>query len=433
MRKIIILAFFAFLLPVASAAVSSQEAVNLVSSTLLFENESTEILPSVLIGYLNQKYWVVSVVSGESLNSLVPVSSKDPADVAKTPSERRELVRTAFIIRNYSQLKESLAKQGKWVFSSTDSRFLQQLAADLGDERFDLETARTELSQYPDIQGSIDLLQEGLSRLKQQAELLSKETDGLIEFESAFMRTPDTNSVNSFKAEFDAITGAHEETERLMNAYVSGLDKVKQEVAQTKLDIDTKRSLSNLLSSPQRLQGFSSMISNAALFEEKLQEIFDNALARRDTLTANLGTRIEKNKAFQALYGTSQGLIEKTNGDYSTLEEAVNSIFAGEFEPLWKEQNELAKLKEGWKKAQAYYNAGNYGLAVQLSASAKNSAIKIYRAGFKEPEKQTGINTGLLINGIIVLVVLLILLFALRNRKKLYSLVSEPLGGQEYE
>ena len=432
MNKSIFIAVFLLVFGVVFSAVSSQQAVNFVSGSLVFEGETTEILPNVQIEHARQKYWVVSVVAGESLNALVPVGAKEPAEIARTPAEKRELIRTAFVLRIYSQLKDSLVKQDQWVFSTVNSRFLEQAAGDAGEERFDLATVRSEVNKYPEIQGGIDLVQEYLDDLKIGIEAAAKKTGGVVELETAYLGKPDTNSLNNLKQEFDEATKSFEETEALLNKYLAELDKVKQAVAQTDLSIDTKRSLQNLLAAPTRLQRLPVFIASSALFGEKLQEIFDNALGRRDTLLANLETRIEKSKAFQALFGSNQELIEKTNGNYSTLKEAVDSIFSPELEQQWKEQNELAKLKEDWKKAQAYYSSVDYSRALQFAKGSSNSAIRIYREGFKEPEQQ-GINTALLFNGIIILVVLLIILYAAKNRKKLFALVSEPFEGKEYE
>lgn len=436
MIKIIFIPFFlAFFASLSYAEVSGQEAIDFVSlkNNFLFDGETPEILPNAQIEYARQKYWVVSIVSGNSLNALIPVTAGTTAEIARTASEKRELTRAAFVLRSYTLLKDSLAKQDQWVFSTVNSRFLQQLAGELNDERFDLATARSELKQYPEIQGGMDLVQEKLDSLKTSIEVASKKTSVIVELESTYFNQPDINSLGNLKQEFDDATKSFGNMRGLLNGYLSELDKVKQAVAQTTLSIDTKRSLANLLAAPLRLQRLPSMIASAALFEEKLQEIFDSALARMYTLLANLDTRIERNTAFQLLFGSNQELIGKTKGEYSTLKGIVEGIFSPQLESLWKEQSELAKLREDWKKAQAYYNSGDYSLAAQFAKSSANSAIRVYRAGFREQQPEQGSNTALLINGIIFLVLLLIILYAFRNRKKLLSLVSEPLGEKEYE
>jgi hypothetical protein len=242
--------------------------------------------------------------------------------------------------------------------------------------------------------------------------------------------------VDRIKKDFDEAIEGIKEAETLYSSYLSELDKVRQSIAQTELSIETKRSIGNLLGTPKELQGLKSMTAAATFFQDELQKLFDNALATRDTLLANLETRIEKSIAFQELFGSNSELIEKTNGDFSTLKGIADYILSpelGEKGLVWKEESELVKLKENWKKAQAYYNAGNYSLAEQFARQATASALKIFKQGFQEIEQEGGANISLLINWAIVLVVLLIILLAARNRKKLLALVSEPLEGREYE
>ncbi len=441
MRKSVLIVFFlAFWLGVF-CQVSSQEALNFASQKgFLIGSETAEILPNAQITHSKEPYWVVAVMYGESLNVLIPIKAKDKAEVPADEASRRALIKTGFVLRSYASFKDSLVKQDKWLFTSANVSFLNQLAVDLGNEHFDLETVKSELNKHPDLQGSLAIqddiidVQNNLDKLKVGIQAAGKAIDSAREWEAPYLNKPDTNSIDNLEKNFDSATQKIALLQAQKNDYLTALEKVRQEIAQTDLPIDTKKSLQNLLDYPASLQRIAGIITYGTSFEESLQGIFDNVRVKREDLLKSLASRIERNNAYQILFGESQLLIERTNGRYSTLQEAADSILDPEVELLWKEENELQLLRESWKSAQSYYNSQQYSLAIQAGGKAMNSAVRVFKGGFKSQNPPPGPDTNLLITGIIVLVVIIIIIYALRNRGKLMSLVSpQEVENDEYK
>jgi hypothetical protein len=278
----------------------------------------------------------------------------------------------------------------------------------------------------------VDIVKSDLDALRISVEDANEKIDEAIEEEQAYLSKPDTNGLDDWKMVMDDATQTIALTQDFLNNYFSELDKVKQAVAASDKDIDEKRSLQNLLDAPRQTQSISTFTGSANLMETEIQKIFDNAIIQREDLISNLNTRVARNDAYSQLFGANQLLIEKSNGDYSSLDQAVNSILSDELEFFWKEENEVTKLKENWRKAEAYYNQGNYALAEQFGKRTHTSAIRIYISGFKEQEEDTGPNYALLVNGIILVFIVLIVLYAIRNRKKLLALTSQEDSDEYY-
>jgi hypothetical protein len=435
-RRILIALFLAVLVVNTGAPISSQKAVNFVSleNDFLFEGENTEIFPNVQIRRGSESYWVVSILSGDTISTLIPLKGDSIPQIPVLESENRVLIKTGYVLRSYQLLKENLVQQNQWIFTTSTENDLRGLVDQLRDERFDLQTSRVQLVDYPEIQGGIDLVLEDVDELRLALEATAVSIDGMREIESAYFRKPDTNSLSDLQDSFEQTVGDTAISRQLFTNYLSELDLVQQAVAQTDLTIDTKTSLQNLLApdnQPVRLQTITTTARNGEFFIEELQKIFDTATAQRENLLANLKTRVEKNNAFSVLFGTDAELIERTNGAYTNVEEAVEDIFSEDKQPFWKEQNEVIELRENWKKAESFYRNGDYTLAEQHGDRSQRSIIRIFKTGFAEIEQETGPNTTLLVNGIIILVILLIVVYVARNRGKLLGIVSQ--NDDEYE
>jgi len=425
LRSIVLLFAVCFLLSNAFAAISGQEALAFASKNNYFlqGNEIAEISPNVKITHNSKAYWAVSIVSGDSLTGLIPVSV-DSASIPSKNTDRKKIIETAYYLRSHDQIKRNALQYDQWVFSSLNSKRMDELATKLKSESsLDLTTIESELTDYPALLGILEEIKQDIESMHPKATALASELSATSSFESNFYNNPDTSDLETLKAKFENAFGKITVLEQEKTAYLLDVDELLQGIAQTGLAIETKQSLGALANAPQREIAFVSGLSNSsANLKDSLLGSFDTALSRSQTLADDLETRIKRNNSYAVLYGQDNDIIEKTSA--SSLEGLVGLVLSDEYQPYWKNQEELAGMRDSWQKAEAYFKNGNFETAVSFAAKTKKSALKVHEDGFTEPD--TMLDTDFLITMAVLIIILLIILYAVKNRKKLFSLVSEP-------
>jgi hypothetical protein len=413
-------------------AVSGAEAVNFVEKTnhFLFEGEYAEIYPVVRISHNGQKYWVVSVLSGGSITGFIPVEDSKEMRLPEGKLARKRLVKTAHYLRLYDKLKGDFSRQGAWVLKNTDIDFFNALANELKSERVDLTTIGSELGGYSSLQIMVAGLREQLDSLRSLAEETAAKMGEFKGLESDFFSKPDTNSLDDFVGALDAVFRSVESFDSARAAYLADLDELKQGIAQTELGVESKRSLNALASVPLKMIEASSRITNALNLQEKTDEAYSTAMNQSDDFVQNLAVREKRSTAWLAIYGFDNDIIEavKLQG-VNSLQSLVELILDESYLYQWREQNTVSMLQESWSKTTAYFDNGSFDSAKQFAEKSKKQALKIFKGGFAEPEKP--INTDLLISGVVLLIVVLFILYAVRNREKLSSLIIQPESEEE--
>ncbi|MBN2067913.1 MAG: hypothetical protein JW744_05585, partial [Candidatus Diapherotrites archaeon] len=419
-------ACFLLLLP-AGLSISSQEALDFVSkqNSLLYSNETIELFPNVKIRHSSKDYFVVAVLSNESLSGFIPVLDKSPAEIPESLSARRDLVKTAYSLRHFQLLKESAAQQGQWIFDAKNVKFFSDLSNDLKNERVDLTTVETELSGYASLQLEIAGLRAQLEEMYPAASSASSSISGAISFESDYLSGPDTNKLSRLQSTFNQCFDEIQGLDSMRSDYVSELDKVMQAIALSGLPIETKQGLNNLLSVPTTLQQLSLKADTAIVLDEEFNKIFANAQSGLGNFVDGLSARESRNSAFQSLYGSDDGLLAKTG--QQSLSNLVEFILLPEYVYKWNKQGSVESMQLNWLKAETFYNSGSFEEAENYAGKARDDAIRVYEAGLFPGN---GTDTDLLFAGAIILIIALIILFAVKNRQKLMSLVS---GGEEEE
>ncbi len=403
-----------------AVGLSSQEAVDFVSkqNNFLYPGETVEIFPNVKISYKHDEFFVVAVLSGSSLSGFIPVDDKEK-EVPLSLVARRELLKTAYALRYFQQLKENSAKQGLWLFDAKNAKFFSDLSDDLKNERVDLTTVGVSLEEYSLLQYAADDLREQLDAMYPVADDIGSAVSAAVSSESGFFAAPDTNGLKRFQSKFGDAFEAMAGLEALRSTYTADLDELRQAVALTDLPIDTKQSLNRLMNVPDRLQQFKQKATEAIALEEQFDKIFEDALSNLEGLVAGLATREKRNSAFQVLYGQEDVILSETG--QQSLKQLIDLILLEEYIFRWKEQGAVATVKANWTKAETFYNNGSFALAEQFAEDAKEDALRVYSAGLVEDSD--AINTDLVFTGAALLIVALIVLYALRNRKKLAALV----------
>jgi len=414
----------------AGFAASSQEAIDFVSkqNNFLSENETAGIFPDVKIRSSGHYFFTVTVLSADSsLAGFIPVADATPMQLPDSLVARRELIKTAYVLRFEQQLKQSSSQQGSWIFDAGNQKFFSELADELKNEKVDLTTIKTELQKYPALQQysalqqNMDDLIEQLDAMRPLASDISEAIAAAVEFETNFISAPDTNRVSALQSKFNDAFDLIAELDALRSIYLADLDKAKQAIALTDLTIETKRSLNSLADIPEKLstQQFGFKADNATALGEKFNQIFSNATRNLDNFTTGLATREKRNSAFQVLYGQSDDLMKKTG--QQSLQQLVNFILREDYALRWTKQGSVTEMQGNWAKAETFYGNGSFELAEQYAGKAKEDAIRVYDGGVED----NGVfDTDLLFTGIILLIIALIVLFILKNRKKLLKLVA---------
>jgi len=403
-------------------AISSQEAIDFATkqNNFLYSGETAEIFPNSQIRNKGTRYWVITVLSSGSLAGFIPVNSSNSPGLPDSSIARRELIKTAYALRYEKQLNDSSSKQGTWIFDAKNVKFFSDLAQDLKNEKVDLTTVKTGLDGFPSLQNDADALSSGLDSLHPIASQISDSLREATSFETSFLAGPDTNKLRLFEQKFQDGFDLINELEAERQAYLADKESLRQSIALTDLPIETKKSLYSLANVPNSLQQFGSKVSLAIDLEESLSEVFDNSQSNLDTLTTGLATREKRNSAFQALYGRDEDVLEATQ--QPSLSRLFNVLQAEENIFLWENQDSLAEAGENWEKAEAFYESGSFKQAENFAARAKGPALRVYADGPKE--QQTVFDPSTFYTGIILLIIVLIILYAIRNRGKLKALVS---------
>jgi len=429
-----LLALMAILLFCSQAfAISAQDAVNFTTkqNNFLYSGEEVEIFPNTRIKDSRKDYWVVTVLSGQSLSGFIPVRDSSTPELPNSTITRRELIKTAYVLRYQIELNKSSSQQGLWLFDAQNVKFFSDLGQDLKNERIDLTTIWTSLEGFSQLQNQVDSLNDQLDDMYPLSEDISKGLLDATSTETKFLAEPDTNGLkefrNAFVDNFDLIKNL--ESER--SAYLAELDALRQAIALTGLPLETKQGLNSLANIPSKFQQFSSKATLALDLEEKLVAIFDSAQANVDSLTLDLVTREERNDAFQAMYGNDSEIYEETG--QNTLSQLFDILLADEFFYEWENQSDLLGAKEEWEKAVSFFQSGSFDLAKTQAVKAKRDALKTYEGGLME--QNPIVDTDLLFTGVVLLIVAIILIYAIRNRDRLSSLISgsgEELEGDDF-
>ncbi len=436
----VIAGVFLLLLGAAFAA-SSQEAIDFVSkqNNFLTENETAGVYPDVKIRNSGKYFFVVTVLSTDSsLAGFIPVSDAEPMQLPESLVARRELIKTAYVLRYYLQLEKSVGdstQKSYWLFNADTAKYFSDLAQDLKNERIDLVTVKSNLEGFPELQNKTDALKNQLDEMFPLAEDISAAVLDATYSKENFVANPDTNKLKDFERKFQTVFDLIESIDSKRSIYLEGekksssdtcsnivsLDCLRQGIGETTLSIETIRSLNTLANISQNFQNFSSIASLSTRLKERINQIFSKVDSPSfiTGLTDDLTTREKRNSAFQVLYGQSDELMKKTG--QQTLSNLVDFILQDDYVFKWIKQGSVTEMQSNWAKAETFYGNGSFDDAERYAGTAKEDALRVYEGGLEEDGQ---FDTDLLFTGIILLIIVLIVLFIIKNRKKLFKLIA---------
>ena len=108
-------------------------------------------------------------------------------------------------------------------------------------------------------------------------------------------------------------------------------------------------------------------------------------------------------------------------------------ISADESIDRWKEKSLMAKAREDWQKAAGFYSSGRFDVAAQFADTARKNALAVYVAGFEEIVEVGPDYSGYVVWGAVGLVALGLLIFILRNLKKIKGAILTESPSDEWD
>jgi len=142
------------------------------------------------------------------------------------------------------------------------------------------------------------------------------------------------------------------------------------------------------------------------------------SIKEADNVSKNLDLRLKMEIAYSEIYADDAKLKKDIGEDYSTLSKSANLILSKDYYDKWKNQELAKKFKASWDKVNIYYGKMQYDDAIKSAKEAKQQAISIVAEGYLVIEPKPQPNYTLLIEGLAALLVLVAILYAVRNRKK---------------
>lgn len=419
------------LLSVGFFAISSSEALDFVSkqNSFLLNSESASLLPSVPISSGSSDFWVVAIVSSDSVVTFVPINT-DSALISDKVIEKRNLIETAYVLRNLVPFVDS---QGDaWVSSSVFSQFYSDLSIDLSNSIFSFENVKSELekNELSSLAKDVDVIVSSLKNLASSSSKIASFSVDLKTFETSFFYTPDVNQLSDLKEDYDLIFDYVIKLDSDFVSLKSKIDLLKQGIASSALSVSDKTSLQSLASLPTKSNRIPSQKSFVVSSSDFIDSLFSSAVSKSEFLVSNLESRILRNSAYQEMFGYNEVLFNNTKEKFSSLQQSYSTIMDPNYEFYWVNQKAVNELKNNWAKANSFFENSKYNLASEYALDSIDNVLDISKDGFVSSEIEQDFSVIYYLVGLGVGLILIIFLFKKFKSKKKSD--KENSGNEDY-
>ena len=433
-KKTLFLAVLLLFFPIYANSISANNAVSFVTQEnhFLFEDEDYQ-LPVVEITHEGKKYWVIPILSGNTLVTFFPVKS-EAKELSLSKPLNRQLFKTADTLRSLSVEKERISKnqQVDWLFASNYVLIFEELSRGLENEIFEMNIIESTLNNA-DVSSQVNRMNSSLSAMSLKSGGLTQSITEAIAAEAAFASAPDALSAAKLKDEFD---DAFEELFSL-NAdalsYRDEIQKLKQLISVSDADAATKDYLVSLADPPAEFNNIGRDVTNALSLQQAINGMYANVDSRADSLLAEFESRVERDKAFRLLYSENTSISRRTEGEFSSLQQIVNFILDENNRPYWKNKELISAMESKWSQAVRNFNERNYALAETFAEKAADDAVAIFNQGFIEAAQPPLLPQELIFQLVIALLALLAILYLYNNRGKIIKFVKQGSEEEEVE
>ncbi len=342
------------------------------------------------------KYWSVSVLLNDTTRTIIPVADKDSVLVPKGVL-RTNLISANYLIQRLTALKSSIP----WFVSLTTSNSLEELANAVDNEQFDIDIVSEAVTGNA-LKSKVAALKGELATISTEIRQSSSDVKTLSQTETTVLNVSiDTTQTLSLPDSYADLFARIDSIKNSAAAYDNAVSSVKNDIATlSNMDSQQKSQLLGLLSPLGPNQTLSSAMSSyantAADNAQRVSTEYASLPTKTSALEAELELRLLRVAAFASLYGEDKGFKSSTN--FSTLEQAAQTILNESNKPLFVNQSDVIKLEGAWENAENAFSKRQYATAKELGDKAKGLVKLIVNAGVKEDESasaQQNLVTGL--------------------------------------
>lgn len=417
MRKLLLTAILCILL--LAPTVCGYNTKDYITKQNHFLNESEALeTPAIKLLSDDESYLVVPVVSGDALVTFIPLTANEEG-VSTSKVTNRELFEAADVLRGYvlNQQKVSKTPSANWYVTPINADFYSSLSSSLLAEPAYLNLVGESLNSNDAWEQIYDLVEMLGAMSDKSLEIEAAMRDALA-LEAKFKYEVDADEVYAMDGVFGRVFSLTQDLEVQSKEYHAQLELLKQTISLSDIDFDSKSSLLNVVEPPPEFEQISKQALDSRYLELIIDEIYLTQVSRTDDLLEVFESKVRMNSAYKKIYTQDEELLQLSS-DFISLADSVAIILNNENKPYWVAQDKVQKIEVDWRALENAYNRADYELAEQHASRVKSNLKSIYRAGFVEVEPEPLLSQDLIYTLVFILIALLIIIYAARNRENL--------------
>ncbi len=398
---------------------------------VLRENETVKKF--IVISYESKPYYVVQISANDAVVGYIALE-KFNKKVVEEKVKSKVLFQTAEFIARYTDFKKEVNDNPSYIWFILKYNDIPTIKQKLENEKLELSLIAQTVSSHEGVSKANALSSMLDVIISELDELHSKMLDA-VSFESQFLKEPIAGEEIQLKEKLIDSYETLEGVFRDKQEYESLLLQLKIDIANDpELDRDTKKQLNETADLPDEAKEIDKWYTSATnmQFKENLESIYLDASDKSTSYAEQVASRLKRDSCYRFIYEENTELEKKTNNELMTLKEAYTLIMDEKNYDKWKNRLALKELKTNWAKMLSNLEKEDYDTALKYARKALNNAIDVYKEGFFVDNGKTEINYELIFQAAIAIIVILMVIYAIRSRKKLVSLISGE-GDEEVE
>lgn len=395
---------------------------------MLRENETAKKF--IVISYENKPYYVVQITANDAVVGYIALE-KFNKKVVEEKVKSKVLFQTAEFIARYTDFKKEVNDNPSYIWFILKYNDVPTIKQKLENEKLELSLIAQTLSDYDGI-SKANALSSMLDVIIAELDQLHEKMLDAVSFESQFLKEPIASEEAQLKEKLIDSYEALEAIFKDKQNYESLLLQLKIDIANDpELDRDTKKQLNETADLPDEAKEIDKWHISATnmQFKENLESIYLDSSDKSTSYAEQVTLRLKRDACYRFIYEENTELEKKTNNELMSLDGAYKLIMDESNYDRWKERIALKELKTSWAKMLSNLKKEDYDSALENAKIALSKVIDVYNGGFFDENSGAEIDYALIFQAAVAIIVILMVIYAIRNRKKLVSLVS----GEENE
>ncbi len=423
----------AFLLLVFFFGVQAYEPTNYITTKTHLLGQGERATESATISHNGKDYYVVKVELNGEFSGFIALDKKQERVIENEDVTVKKLFQTAKFALDYSEFKAQVESNPSLTWFLLSTNIVRNIARLLEDEKNDLDIIANQLNDMEatkkvfEMKAKLDEMSSMLLELADKMDEANSLESTLNQKSERLETAIESDLKNSLIDVFTMLR----EIDNSAVEYNTELKALQRIISSSGLNAESQKSLIGYSKPPNDFQLIGNWASSIEGLKEGIESVYDNAIASSLSLVQSFNKRIEKAKAFEVLFAEDSDLFKKTNNTYKSVKNAAESMLGSELKDKWKNQESIALLETNWNKAQAYFEKGDYEKAKSFGLKAKKNIIDIFEEGLEPEHLEPKYRWDLLITGSILIIIALIIIYALKNRRKIAGLVQKEETEEE--